>query len=149
MRAVADHRDAARVDRLDRAHRVALDARDLDEAANGITGQAEIMLHADLGRVLDLRVGAAQGRRQPRRRHRAGDADLALAADLGARDAGVALVERADRARREQEGPHPCIIAALAPPTKADHRRDNYRPAIVRRGDALSTPPLPPVPPPP
>src|SRR3546814_2640271 len=56
MRAVADHRDAARVDRLDRAHRVALDARDLDEAANGITGQAEIMLHADLGRVLDLRV---------------------------------------------------------------------------------------------
>src|SRR3546814_1593947 len=86
MRAVADHRDAARVDRLDRAHRVALDARDLDEAANGITGQAEIMLHADLGRVLDLRVGAAQGRRQPRRRHRAGDADLALAADLGARD---------------------------------------------------------------
>src|SRR3546814_8343112 len=31
MRAVADHRDAARVDRLDRAHRVALDARDLHQ----------------------------------------------------------------------------------------------------------------------
>src|SRR3546814_17456935 len=55
MGAVADHRDAARVDRLDRAHCVALDARNLDEAANGIAGEAEIMLHADLGRVLDLR----------------------------------------------------------------------------------------------
>src|SRR3546814_7325274 len=39
MGAVADHRDAARVDRLDRAHCVALDARNLDEAANGIAGE--------------------------------------------------------------------------------------------------------------
>src|SRR6185295_16541687 len=37
--AVAAHRHALRVDRLDRAHRVALDARDLHEAADRIAGQ--------------------------------------------------------------------------------------------------------------
>ena len=37
------------------------------------------------------------------RRHRAGDADLALAADLGAGDRGVLLVQDADRRGGQQE----------------------------------------------
>src|SRR3546814_14625670 len=81
MRAVADHRDAARVDRLDRAHRVALDARDLHQPANRIAGEAEVVFHADPGGILDLRVGAAQRAGLPTRRPRAGDSALALAAD--------------------------------------------------------------------
>jgi hypothetical protein len=56
----------------------------------GIAGEAQVVLHGDLGGVLDLGVGGAQRRRQPGRRHRTGHADLALAADLGAGDRGVA-----------------------------------------------------------
>src|SRR3546814_17839781 len=93
MGAVADHRDAAGVDGLDGAHRVAFDAGDLDEAANGIAGEAEVVLHADFGGVLDLGVGAAERGGQPRGRHRAGAADLAPAAAFGARDAGGAAGE--------------------------------------------------------
>jgi hypothetical protein len=43
-----------------RAHGVALDAGYLHEAADGIAGHAEVMLHGDLGGVLDLAVGAAK-----------------------------------------------------------------------------------------
>jgi hypothetical protein len=67
------------VDGLDRAHGVALDARHLHQAADRIAGEAEVVLHADLGGVLDLLRGAAQdlarGRRRPsstRRRPRPG-----------------------------------------------------------------------------
>src|SRR3546814_7742431 len=84
-----------------RAHRVALDARDLHQPANRIAGEAEVVFHADLGGILDLRVGAAERGGQPRRRHRAGDADLALAADFGARDAGVALIQRSEEQTSE------------------------------------------------
>ena len=63
MRAVAEQRQARRLDRLDRADRVALDARHLDQPADRIAGQAEIMLHADLGGILDL---AGRCRRAPR-----------------------------------------------------------------------------------
>ena len=44
--------------------------------------------------------------------HRAGDADLALAADLGAGDRGVLLVEHADRAGGEQEADHAVLVGA-------------------------------------
>ena len=92
------------VDRFHRADRVALDARHLHQAADRIAGEAEIVLHADLGGILDLlRACRRAPRRRPARRHRAGDADFALAADLGAGDRGVLLVEQADRAGREQE----------------------------------------------
>ena len=90
------HGEAAGVDGLDRAHAVALDAGDLDEAADGVAGHAEVVFHGDLGGVLDLFVGAVERGDQAAGGHRAGDADLALAADLGAGDAGVLLVEDAD-----------------------------------------------------
>ena len=45
------------------ADRVALDARDLHQAADRVAGQAEVVLHADLGGVLDLRRAC---RRAPR-----------------------------------------------------------------------------------
>src|SRR5690606_18470579 len=51
---VAAHGHAAGVDRLDRAHGVALDAGDLHQPADRVAGQAEVVLHADLGGVLDL-----------------------------------------------------------------------------------------------
>src|SRR5690348_5086127 len=77
--AVAARRHALRVDRLDRAHRVALDAWNLHEAADRIAGEAEVVLHADLGRVFDLIDRAAERGREPARGHRARNADLALA----------------------------------------------------------------------
>src|SRR5690606_19946238 len=95
--AVAAQGHARGIDGLDRAHGVALDAGDLHQAPDRVAGQAEIVFHADLGRILDLRHGRAHGRGQAAGRHRAGHADLALAADLGAADRGVFLVQDADR----------------------------------------------------
>src|SRR5688572_5450490 len=74
VRAVAAQREPRRVDRLDRAHRITLDAGNLHEARDRVAGEAEVVLHADLGCVLDLRVRGAEGGREPGRRHRAGDA---------------------------------------------------------------------------
>ena len=45
---------------LHRAEGVALDAGDLDEPADRIAGHAEMVLHRDLGGVLDLLVRAAE-----------------------------------------------------------------------------------------
>ena len=62
--------ERGRGDRLVGAEGVALDARDLHQAADRVAGHAEVMLHADLGGVLDLLVGAAERRGQARRGHR-------------------------------------------------------------------------------
>src|SRR4249919_196038 len=58
--AVTTQRHARGVDRLHRTHRIALDAGNLHQAADGIAGQAEVVFHADLGRVLDLAERSAQ-----------------------------------------------------------------------------------------
>src|SRR5690606_27267450 len=86
--AVAAQRHARGVDRLHRAHRVALDAGDLHQPADRVAGEPQVVLHADFGGVLDLARIAAQRRGEAGRGHRAGHAHLALAADLGAGDAG-------------------------------------------------------------
>src|SRR5690606_32016146 len=112
--AVAAERHARGVDGLDRAHGVALDAGDLHQPADRIAGQAEVVLHADLGGVLDLHRGAAQGRGEAGGGHRTGHADLALAADLGAGDRGVFLVEDPDRGGGEQEIEHALFAGARA-----------------------------------
>jgi hypothetical protein len=90
---------------------VALDAGDLHQPAHRVAGQAQVVFHADLGGVLHLCRRAAQHRAQRTGGHAAGHAHLALAADLGAADAGVFLVEQADGRGGEQEVDH------------ADHRR--------------------------
>ena len=64
MGALAVEGEAGGVDRLDAAHRVALDAGDLHEAADGIAGQAEIVFHADFCGALDLLRGASEKFRQ-------------------------------------------------------------------------------------
>ena len=90
------HGHAGGVDGFDGAHAVALDAGDLDEAADGVAGHAEVVLHGDLGGVFDLGVGAVEGGDESSGGHAAGDADFALAADFGSGDAGVFFVEDAD-----------------------------------------------------
>src|SRR5207342_27612 len=82
--AVAAQGHARGIDRLHRAHRVALDAGNLHQAADRIAGQAEVVFHADLGGVFDLAERSAQCGRQAARSHRTRDADFALAADFGA-----------------------------------------------------------------
>jgi len=54
------HGQAGGVDGFDGAHAVALDAGDLDEAADGVAGHAEVVLHADFGGVLDGGVVAVE-----------------------------------------------------------------------------------------
>ena len=108
-RAVAAQRDPGGVDRLHRRHRVALDARHLNQPADRVAGQPEVVLHPDLGRVLDLLGRAAEHLAQRAGGHRAGRPDLALAAHLGAGDRRVLLVQHADRAGAEQEADHAVV----------------------------------------
>jgi len=46
---------------FDGAHAVAFDAGDLDEAADGVAGHAEVVLHGDLGGVFDGGGVAVEG----------------------------------------------------------------------------------------
>ena len=57
---------------LTEADGVPLDAGDLDQAADRVAGQSEVVLHADLGGVLDLLGGAAEDLGQRTGGHRAG-----------------------------------------------------------------------------
>ena len=81
---------------------VALDARDLDEAADGVAGHAEVVLQAHLRRILYLRRRAAEELAGGRRSHGAGHTDLALASHLRAGDRGVVLDDVAEDAGRGQ-----------------------------------------------
>src|SRR5690606_26845952 len=134
--AVAAHGHAGGIDGLDRAHRVALDAGDLHRAADRVAGQAEVVLPADFGGVLDLAGAAAEGGHQAAGGHRAGHADLALATDLGAGDRGVLLVEDADGGGGEQEVEDALLAGAGAEAVVVmQHRRDDAGGAIGGRGD--------------
>ena len=90
------HGHAAGVDGFDGSHAVAFDAGDLDEAADGVAGHAEVVLHGDLGSVFDLRVGAVECGDETTGGHAAGYAHFALAADFSSGDARVLFVEDAD-----------------------------------------------------
>ncbi len=67
MAAVPAHGQARGVDGLVRTHGIAFDAGNLHEARDRIAGESQIVFHADLGRVLDLLVGAIERRHQARR----------------------------------------------------------------------------------
>lgn len=62
MATVPAQRQIRGVDRLDRTLSYCARCTDLDQPADRIAGQPEIMLHADLGRILDLSVGPAERR---------------------------------------------------------------------------------------
>ena len=102
----------------------------------GIASQPEVVLHADLGGHLDLRHRAAADFRERPGRHRAGDAHLALAANLRAGDRGIELVKNANRRGRKQK-PHDAIFtrARHESPVVMEHRRDNAGRAVCRRSD--------------
>jgi len=53
------HGEACSVDRFDSAHCIALNARNLHKAANRVTGQSQVVFHADFGRFFDMIVRAA------------------------------------------------------------------------------------------
>ena len=92
------------------AEGVAFDAGYLHEAADRVAGHAEMVLHGDLGGVLDLGVAAAQGGREAGGGHGGGAADLALAADFRAGDGGVHLAEGAD-GRWRRGGSRACRVS--------------------------------------
>ena len=84
MLPVATQGHAHRIDRLHRAHGIALDARHLHQPANWVAGQAEVVFHADLGGVFHLGHAAAQHFAECACGHGTGHADFALATDFGA-----------------------------------------------------------------
>ena len=89
-------RDAAAGNRkgrisLDRAHRITLNARNLDIALDRVTGHAQMMFERRFGGIFNDNEWMGVGLGNKRRRHRGGGADFPLAANLGARDAGPML----------------------------------------------------------
>src|ERR671921_189676 len=78
--AVTAHGQPGGGDGLDRAHGVALDARDLHQPADGVAGESEVVLDADLGSVLPLLRRPADHLGEAGGGHGARRADLALAA---------------------------------------------------------------------
>ena len=80
MGPVAVHGQGGRVDGFHRGHGVTLDARDLNEPADGIAGESQVVLDGDLRGILDLGRSAAEQRRQSGGGHRASRPHLALAA---------------------------------------------------------------------
>ncbi|MCY1463773.1 hypothetical protein D9M71_817180 [compost metagenome] len=70
--AVAAQGHLCGVDRLDRSNGIALDARHLNQAAHRVASQSQVVLEANLGRVLQLCRGGAEHFCQPCRRHGAG-----------------------------------------------------------------------------
>ena len=102
VRSVADQGVLARVHGAAGGHGVTLDAGDLDQALDGVAGQAQVVLHGDLGGVLDLEGGAAVQEAVGGGGHGAGGADLGLAAGLGAGDGGVDLGHVAHEARHRE-----------------------------------------------
>ena len=103
VRAVAAQCHARGVDGVDGGYGVALYTRYLHKAADGVAGKAEVVLHGDLGGVLNLHGVAAHELCQPTSRHGAGAADFALAANFSSRDRGVLFVQDADGASGEQK----------------------------------------------
>src|SRR2546429_333764 len=94
-----------------------------------------MMLDADLGRILDLRVAAARRGARYRRGHRTGDANLALTTDLGPRQGRVALAQAADRGRSQEEADNAVFVGFLIELTiVANHGRNDSRGAVGRRG---------------
>ena len=82
--AIAGHGEAGGVDGFDRAHGVAFDARDLDEASDGVAGESEVVLHADLGGVFDLLGGASEKFDEGPGGHGASHAHFSLASHISA-----------------------------------------------------------------
>ena len=80
-------------------HGVALDAGNLHQAADGVTGQPQVVLHGHLRGVFHLVQVLAVELRQSGGGHGAGGADLRLTAALGPGDGGVAFGQVADDAR--------------------------------------------------
>jgi len=89
MLAVARQCHAGGVDGLERAHRIALNAWHLHQAAYRVAGQAQVTLHSNFSSAFDLLGAAAHHRCQSDSSHRAGHADLALATDFRAADRHV------------------------------------------------------------
>ena len=112
MPAVAVEREPCCGDRLHRPDSISFDARNLHQPSDGIAGQAQIVLHSDLGGVLDLLRRTTENLSQRTGRHRASGADLALAADFCAGDRRSLLIDRAQGARNEQEVDDGVIVGA-------------------------------------
>ena len=141
-RAVAAQRDAGGVDRLDRRHRVALDARHLHQparpgrrSARGCAPcRSRRRSRPDPG-VPPMHLAQRAGG------HRAGRADLALAAHLGAGDRRVLLVEHADRAGGEQEPDHAVVATPRARSACSSAARPGSTPAAPLVGAVTTRPP--------
>lgn len=82
MTTVVTQRHLRGIDRLAGGDGVAFDAGDLHQARDGVTGQAERVLHGDLRRIADLGRCPTEGLGEPCSGHGCRGADLTLAVDL-------------------------------------------------------------------
>ena len=114
MPAGAAQREATGVDCLDGTHRVAFDAGYLDQAADRIAGQPQVVLHGDLGRYQHLPYAAPQALGQRSGSHRRRYADLGLATAHSRRDGGALFEDGPQFSGRQQKPDDLFFIVAVA-----------------------------------
>ena len=131
-------REPCSIYRFDCANRITFNTGDLHKPAHRITGQAKIMFHPDFGRLCHLLRICAPDRRKTASRHRTGHANFALAAHLRPRYRGALFIKQSNPACREEELSDILREAIFARAIMFNHRRNNARCAISRRGDDLS-----------
>jgi len=90
------------VDRFDRTHRVALDAGNLHQPADGVAGHAEVVLHADLRACSTCALVPPIAAASPPAAMEQATPTSPLATDLRSGDRRVLLVEDADGRRGEE-----------------------------------------------
>ena len=140
MRSVAQNRQTRRLDRLDRTHRIAFDARHLHQSPDRIASQPEIMLHTDLGGILHLQRRAAPGGGQARSSHRTGDADFTLTAHFRSGNGSIFLEQRSNRGGGQQKNLDASRVRSRRKPfIKTQHRRYDPGSAVGRCRDHLAT----------
>ena len=109
MCAITTQCHPCRIHGFDRAHRIAFDARNLHQTADRITGQTQVMFHANFSGIFDLCIGTTKRSGQTARRHRTCHTNLALTTDLSTRNRRIEFVQNPDRTCRKQKIHHTFI----------------------------------------
>lgn len=128
VHAVGRQREVRADDGLDRADRVALNARRLHQAVDRVAGQAQVVLDCRLGGLLDHFRAAAHARGKRGGGHRAARADLGHAPPFGGTDRRTTLKEHADRRGRQKKGAHEILLVL-------GRERDKLHDVAQDRGD--------------
>ena len=135
MRTVRQRCVDVRIQRPGRRDGIALDTRNLNQPADRIAGQTQVVFQTHLRRVFDLRRRPAEELARRGGRHGARHADLALAPHLGPRNRGVRLRHVAEKPCRSQRPQQPDAQKVPRGGQVIEHRRNHTARSARRSRD--------------